>query len=92
MNNIDNNIIIDSQDKINNYINQDKDNYIDSYLQLAIEINNNIDKIIEYPSVNRYIDQSGNIIERYQTLWNDLNYNQVLSCYLSLLCYCYKNI
>jgi hypothetical protein len=67
-------------------------NYKNSYLKLALDINDNIEVIIEEPKVNRYINDSRYIISRYQKIWYNLNYNQVLSCYLSLIYCIYDDI
>ncbi len=62
------------------------------YINLAVNINNNLDDILKLSHIKNIIDNSENIIHRYSIIWSELNYKQVVSCYIALLYYIYNNM
>ena len=68
----------------NNIINQDITN---NFIYLAIEINNNYDYITKLEHIKKIIDESELMINKYSLIWNGLNYQEVVSCYIALVYY-----
>ena len=68
----------------NNIIDQDITN---NFFYLAIEINNNYDYIIGLEHIKKIIDESELMIEKYSLMWNELSYQEVISCYIALVYY-----
>jgi hypothetical protein len=64
---------------------------INNYFYLAINIYSNLENIIKIPEINNMINNSEDIIHKYSMIWSELDYNQVISCYIALLYCIYHN-
>ena len=76
-------------DVINNNNNDDLDDF-NEFLRVSQHIKQNLEEFMQNPIIKNIIDNSEDIIDKYSEIWYDLDYHEVISCYLALLCLYYK--
>jgi hypothetical protein len=75
----------------NDEFNESNDfNDFNEFLRISQHIKQNLEQIMKNPNIKNIIDNSENIINKYSEIWSDLDYHEVISCYIALLCLYYK--
>ena len=75
---------------MNTVNNNDDFNDFDDFLRMSQHIKQNLEHIMQNPDIKKIIDNSEDIINKYSEIWSDLDYHEVISCYIALLCLYYK--
>ncbi len=81
LNNNDNNEDLEDLDDFNNF---------NEFLKISQHIKQNLEQFMQNPNIKNIIDNSENIIDKYSEIWSHLDYHEVISCYLALLCLHFK--
>ncbi len=66
------------------------DDEFNEFLRISQYIKQNLEYFMHNLYFKNIIDNSENIIDKYSEIWPDLDYHEVISCYIALLCLYYK--
>jgi hypothetical protein len=70
-------------------VNNDNDVF-NEFLRISQYIKQNLEHFMNNSYIKNIINNSENIIDKYSEIWPDLDYHEVISCYIALLCLYYK--
>jgi hypothetical protein len=77
-------------DTVNNNDDFNDFNDFNHFLRMSQHIKQNLEHIMQNPDIKKIIDNSQDIINKYSEIWPDLDYHEVISCYIALLYLYYK--
>ena len=60
------------------------------FFRISQYIKQNLEQFMQNPDIKKIIDNSEDIINKYSEMWTELDYHEVISCYIALLCLYYK--
>jgi uncharacterized protein YjgD (DUF1641 family) len=66
------------------------DDDFSEFLRVSQHIKQNLEQFMQNPIIKNLVDNSEDIINKYSEIWPELDYHEVISCYIALIFIYYK--